>query len=336
MDTPKKVIVTGPISLSLRTALRSADCFSLTADQPHQAGPMAVDIVSAAASLSQALLLLNIPAPLIAKIGADPLGALLHSLLEKAAPGLADDLVVDPSTSTAYQLVIQPGEGDPAQVHANGTNDHFYASDLPRGALQGADLFLFCDPFGMRSVYRGEGGELVSILNKARRVGMTTALALTNPQISIQAETVDWPAVLAPSLSMVDLLLADLGALCRILGLAEGEFKGLNGANDFAARLNPILTGLMDGGPKLVLVHAARRGVYLRTAGRSAWQKGGRALAAIHPEWVGCAFWQPFEESGDGEEVASLTSTLAGVIAGLLGGETPGASLSTSVESRAT
>ncbi len=325
MENPDKVIITGPIGLALRTALRTDGSGPLTPGQPHLAGPMAADISGTAASLSQTLLHLNMPTQLIAKVGADPLGMLLHNLLEDAVPGMANDLVVDPGTSTAYQLAIQPAEGAPTLLSTNSANDHFYASDLPRGALQGADLFLFCDPFGMRSIFRGEGGELVSILNKARRAGMTTGLVLTDTAFNLQTEPMDWLSLLRG----VDLLLADLDAFKRMLGLVDAA---LNEADNLAARLNSTLTGLMAGGPKLALVYAAGRGLYLRTKEEPAWKKGGRALARISPDWFGCDRWQTIEVPGEGDEVNSITSTLAGFIAGLLGFETPGTTLSMSIK----
>ena len=62
-------------------------------------------------------------------------------------------------------------------------------------------LFHFTDPAAMRSVYRGEGGELVSILHRARREGLTTSLEFNLPDLTGPSETVDWALVLEKQLT---------------------------------------------------------------------------------------------------------------------------------------
>ncbi len=83
----------------------------------------------------------------------------------------------------------------------------------PRADLQLADLFHFTDPAAMRSVYRDEGGELLSILQRARREGLTTSLIFHYPiHLTPRAK---WMGLLScfNSLPVVDVFIADAADL---------------------------------------------------------------------------------------------------------------------------
>jgi sugar/nucleoside kinase (ribokinase family) len=154
---------------------------------------------------------------LIGKIGNDLFGRALQDIITAEGPPLADDLVIDLTLPTSFTIIINPPGFDRTFIHHPGANDTLYASDLPRGILQGADLFHFGYPPLMRSIYRGEGAELVSILQRARRAGLTTSLDYTLPDPSSPAGRVDWPAILDNTLPLVDLFVPSIEELLFLL-----------------------------------------------------------------------------------------------------------------------
>jgi sugar/nucleoside kinase (ribokinase family) len=270
---------------------------------------------------------LGVPVRLIGKIGNDLFGQALQDIINVEGPHLADDLVIDLTLPTSFTLIINPPGFDRTFIHHPGANDTFYASDLPRGILQGADLFHFGYPPLMRSIYRGEGAELVSILQRARRAGLTTSLDYTLPDPSSPAGKVDWLAILTNTLPLVDLFVPSIEELLFLLNremydhLHEDALTPIIDAvkPDLLSELSEMILGY---GVKALLVKLGHRGIYLRTAGETRWEKGGRGLDGLDGSWHDRELWTPAFQAQVLATTGAGDAAIAGFLAGILGGST--------------
>ncbi len=280
----------------------------------------------AVSNTGRALVKLGVPVQLIGKIGDDAFGEVLSSLLEAEGPHLAENLVIDLSMPTSYTIVLNPPGFDRAFIHAPGANNTFYASDLPRAILQDADLLHFGYPSVMRSIYRGDGAELVSILQRARRAGLTTSLDFTLPDHTSPAGIVDWPLILENSLPLVDLFLPSVEELTFLLDRETYDRLQDDQTAAFVDQVEPALLHRLSDivlgyGVKAVMIKLGHRGVYLRTGGAKQWAKAGRALDNLDVRWHSREMWVPafsIEEHGTtGAGDAAAAGFIAGVLRGL-------------------
>lgn len=293
-----------------------------------RAAGVGLTVGGAVGNAGLALHRLGTPARLMGKVGMDPFGDVIGSLLAEVDAALAQDLVRDPSGTTSFSIVLNPPGFDRTFLHAPGVNDLFYASDLPRAQLGEADLLHFGYPSLMRSVYRGGGAELVSILQRVRREGLTTSLDFSLPDLSSPAARVDWPEVLASSLPLVDLFAPSVEEL--VFMLDREAFETLNGGPErpLQAAITPDLLHRLSGealsyGVKAVLVKLGTRGAYLRTAGAKAWEKGGRGLDGLGDAWHGREFWAPAFDVPVAGTTGAGDAAIAGFLSGILRGESP-------------
>ena len=275
---------------------------------------------------------LGIPVQLIGKIGDDLFGQAVLEKIRQASPALIEKMVIDPGGATSITLILNPPGTDRSFLHFEGTNATFYASDLPRETLEKADLFHFGYPSLMRSIYRGDGGELVSILQRARRAGLTTSLDFSLPDPTSPAGQVDWPVILENSLPLVDLFVPSAEELTFFLKrelydrmCADPDQAFLDAVTpDLCRELSEIVLGY---GVKAVLIKIGHRGMYLRTAGPFAWQKAGRALEDLSPTWHDRELWAPaFNVEVQGTTGAG-DAAIAGFLASIVRGADPDVAL---------
>ena len=298
----KKIIVAGHTCLDVAPDLSSVPAGQFQALlQPGKlvyTGGFAMSTGGAVPNTGLALYKLGASVQLIGKIGADLFGQAVREKISQVAPELTEHMVIDPSTATSITLILNPPGEDRSFLHFEGANAAFYASDLPKATLEGADLFHFGYPSLMRSIYRGDGGELVSILQKARRAGLTTSLDFSLPDPTSPAGQVNWLLVLDQSLPLVDLFVPSVEELTYFLKretyqqmCADPEVSFLEAVTpDLCRELSDIVLGY---GVKAVLIKCGYRGIYLRTAEAADWKKGGRALAGIDADWHDRELWAP-------------------------------------------
>ena len=330
--TQKTAIVAGTICLDIRPDLSKVPEGQFhTLLQPGKlirVDGVGLTVGGAVGNAGLALHRLGTPVRLMGKVGEDPFGGITADLLAAEADALMANLVRDPSGITSYSIVLNPPGFDRTFLHAPGVNDTFYASDLPRADLKEADLFHFGYPSLMRSIYRGSGGELVSILQRVRREGLTTSLDFSLPDLSSPAARVDWPELLANSLPLVDLFVPSVEELVFMLDRAT--FDELNGNPDLPLQdavtpelLHRLSDEVLGYGVKALLVKLGHRGVYLRTADAPAWEKGGRGLEGLGEAWYGRELWA----SAFAVDVAGTTgagdAAIAGFLSGILRCESP-------------
>lgn len=323
---PKKVIVAGPIRLELTPDPSSINMEQInTTVQPEQVFDMegvTLGLGGGAAETALSLHRLGVPVRLIGKIGDDRFGKTVLDQVADFGPDLTHGLIVDPSTSTGVAIHARPPGENESVIYFPGANNTFYASDIPRADLQKADLFHFADPSAMRSIYRNEGGELISILQRARREGLTTSLAVSLPEPSSPAGAMDWPAFLENNLPIVDIFFCDVTDLVYLF--RRDDIDGFSAEAVTADLLHNLSGRALAFGVKIVLIQLGRKGVYLRAAPGAAWKKAGRALAGFDEAWHGQELWAP-ALTGDGKS----RLLISGFLGGLLRGEEPGTALMT-------
>jgi len=271
---------------------------------------------------------LGVPVRLIGKIGADLFGQAIRDILQEESPHLAEDLVIDLSLPTSSTIIINPPGFDRAFLHNPGANKAFYASDLPRGILQGADLFHFGYPPLMRSIYRGDGAELISILQRARRAGLTTSLDFTLPDLSSPAGEADWPIILANTLPFVDLFVPSIEELTFLLDRETFDRMCRQTHKPFIEAVEPDLLSdlseiVLSYGVKALLVKLGHRGIYLHTASKQKWEKVGRGLEGLDDCWHDRKIWSPAFKAAVQGTTGAGDAAIAGFLASILTGTDP-------------
>jgi sugar/nucleoside kinase (ribokinase family) len=328
----KRVIVAGHICLDVTPDLSSVPEGQFNALlQPGRmirTGDIIVRTGGAVANTGLALHRLGVPVQLIGKIGDDLFGRTIQSVMGEVAPQLVDDLVVDPSTSTSFTIVLNPPGFDRTFLHSPGANDTFYASDIPRTKLQLADLFHFGYPSLMRSVYRGNGAELVSIMQRARRQGLTTSLDFSLPDPTSPAGKVDWRIILANSLPYVDLFVPSVEELIFLLQRETFDRLCSNAETPFLEAITPdmlhdLSETVLGYGVKAVLIKLGHQGIYLRTAPADTWKKGGRALDGLPGDWFSRELWAPAFKVDVCGTTGAGDAAIAGFLSSILGGTDP-------------
>lgn len=325
----KKAVVGGYICLDVTPDLSSVPVGQFKALlQPGrviQSGDVQLTAGGVVSNTGLALHRFGVPVQLIGKIGDDLFGQATRNIIHAEAEQLVDDLIVDPSAPTAYSIILNPPGFDRTFLHFNGANDMFYASDLSRKILQEADLFHFGYPPSMRSIFRGEGGELVSIMQRARRAGLTTSLDFSHPDPSSTAGKVDWTVILANSLPFVDLFVPSVEELTFLLRRKTYDQLSDDPAIPFLDAVTPDLLNelseiVLGYGVKVAMIKIGQRGVYLRTAKSEAWQKGGRGVVGLDETWHNRTLWAPaFKVESQGTTGAG-DAAIAGFLASLLRG----------------
>ena len=328
----KRAIVAGHICLDITPDLSSVPEGQfqslLQPGKMIQTGRFSLEAGGAVANSGLALHRLGVPTQLIAKIGDDLYGEALQEIIQQEGPGLGETLILDPGAPTSLTLILNPPGFDRSFLHFHGANDTFYASDLPRALLEGADLFHFGYPSLMRSIYRGSGGELVSILQRARRAGMTTSLDFSLPDPTSPAGRVDWVDLLENALPYTDIFLPSIEELTFLLKRERHQALCNASSEPFASKVPPSLLRelgamVLDLGPKAVLIKLGTRGVYLRTGAAEVWARGGRGLQGLTSDWYAREIWAPaFKVSIQGTTGAG-DAAVGGFLASILQGTDP-------------
>ena len=332
----KKVIIAGYIGLNLipNLALLQKDQAEpiLQPGKMVQTGGVTLSPGGVVPNVGRYLHKFSLPVSLIGKIGDDWLGRGLLEILSEESPQLVQDLMVAPGMPTAYTILFNPSNTDRTGFYSPGASDTFYASDLPRAILATGDLFHFGTPHRMRSIYRAEGAELVSILLRARREGLTTSLDFSLPVPASPAATAHWHLLLINSLPLVDLFTARVEDLVFLL---KPETTDPNFKHDRAAFLDTVTPDLLHDlsemvlkyGVKTVLIKLGHWGFYLRTAISERWQKGGRGLTEVTSTWHNRELWAPAYEGFVQGAIGADDAAIAGFLSALLKGSDPQSAL---------
>jgi sugar/nucleoside kinase (ribokinase family) len=270
-----------------------------------------------------ALSRLGVPSTLVCKVGDDPFGQIVRSIVSSHDPTLAAGVQVDAAASTSYSVIVSAPDSDRIFLHHPGAGDSFAAADVADDLLARAALFHFGYPPVMRRMYREEGRELVELFRRAKESGATSSLDLALPDPGSESGRADWPRILASVLPQVDLFLPSAEELLAMLGRQ---------LFDQLARRGPVPDGIgtellreladeaLAGGAAVVGLKLGERGLYLRTAAEKRLGEMGRARPANPAAWAGRELWAPCFRVQVAGTTGAGDATVAGFLAALLRG----------------
>ena len=230
------------------------------------------------------------------RIGRDAFGEALRALLAEHAPDAADTLQTG-SESTSYTLVISPPNTDRAFLHHPGANDAFAPADVDVRVLEQVRIFYFGYPPLMKRFYEDGGDGLAALFEKAKTLGVTTALDLTLPDPDAASGRVDWRSFLARVLPFVDVFLPSLDE--TLFMLLPSRF-GSTHAPMPAPFLGELAERVLGLGAGVVGFKLGKDGLYMRTADEARLSELGRA-APPTADWANRELWSPvFETTAKG------------------------------------
>lgn len=221
-------------------------------------GPVVTSTGGSVANTGGALHRLGAPVRMVGKVGDDPFGEVVLSVLRRADERLAEHMIVDAEVNTSYTVVISPPGLDRVFLHHPGANDTFAAEDVRDEHLDGAALFHFGYPPLMERMYANDGAELERLLARVRERGLVTSLDMSMPDPDSPSGRIDWKALLRRVLPHVDFFLPSFDEISFMLGVEAGDPPPLE-------RLREIGGWLLDAGASVVVLKLGSHGLYLRT-----------------------------------------------------------------------
>ncbi|WP_274319541.1 carbohydrate kinase family protein [Paenibacillus qinlingensis] len=341
MSGKEEVIVAGHICLDIIPTMdenQSSLAALLSPGKLVNIGPAVISTGGAVSNTGIALHRLGSKVKLMGKIGADPFGEVILTLLRQQEPSLVEGMIVSPEANSSYSIVISPPNMDRMFLHSTGANDTYAASDLMHEQLQGAKLFHFGYPPLMKRMFENEGAELVSLLKKVKESGLTVSLDLAKPDPASEAGRANWRAILTQSLPFVDVFLPSFEEIMYMLHRERYDLKEKAAPNgDLLSSadgelLAQLSAELIQMGVAIVVIKLGEHGVYVRTTSdeqRLAQMGLSSPKTALLDDWLNC------EMISSCYEVDVVGTTGAGdcTIAGFLFGLTRGLTLKESLQS---
>lgn len=291
-----------------------------------EVGPATMSTGGAVSNTGLALHRLGIPTWLIGKIGADPFGQIVRSIVESYDPRLSDTLVVDPSASTAYTVIVNPPGVDRMFLHSPAANHSFGVDDVDYDLVSQASLFHFGYPPIVRRMYINGGQELVELYQRAKNTGVTTSLDLCFVDPATEAGKANWAEILNSVLPFVDIFLPSFEELLWMLHFDEFERLSTRGQlldQAHPAMLHDLSDELLQLGVRFVAIKLGERGLYLRTAHEPAISGMGRACPQDTKTWANVEYWAPCFRVRVVGTTGAGDATIAGFLAALLRGLAP-------------
>lgn len=333
MVEPKNVVVAGHICLDVIPNLEQLPHGQfgelLQPGRLISVGPALFSTGGPVSNTGLALFKLGVPVRLAGKVGADPFGGIVRSLVERFDPNLSRALITDPAAPTSYTIIINPPGVDRIFLHCTGANDVFMAGDIDLDLLRQAALFHFGYPPLMRSMHTDDGAELVEVLRRAKFTGVTTSLDMAFPDPSSEAGKANWPVILSRALPYVDIFAPSFEEILFMLRREAYEsFLRQTPGGDILNLVTPGLLYDLSGemmrmGARIVLLKLGNKGAYLRTASVDCLSEMGRAAPADLAGWAEKEAWSPCFQVDVIGTTGSGDATIAGFISGLLHGFSP-------------
>ena len=201
----KKIVCAGNLCLDITPVFhqdRAVDAASLfLPGKLIEVGEAEMHAGGAVSNTGLGFSILGADVTLMGKIGRDPFGDMIRSIIDQYP--VNDKITVSDSCSTSYSIVLAPPGIDRIFVHCTGANDTFGVGDIDFDEVKNADLFHFGYPTIMKQMYQ-HPEELTAMYREARKLGTKTSLDLAAVPESSEAAGVDWPGVFQQLLPYVD------------------------------------------------------------------------------------------------------------------------------------
>lgn len=287
------------------------------------AGPATLSTGGAVSNTGLALVKLGVQTALMGKVGADPFGEVIGSILANRW-GVTEGLLVDEAAATSYSIVVEPGSHDRMFLHCPAANDTFCAADIDYDLVAATRLFHFGYPPLMQRMFEDDGQQVAEIMQRVHDLGVTTSLDMALPDPASPAGQIDWDAMLRKTLPHLDIFMPSAEEILFMLD--RGRFDECRSRGQIVPQLTgDVLHGLsstlLDYGAKVVAIKCGHRGYYLRTAPAERFESFGKARPAELSRWTGRELWRsvytvknPTGATGAGD------NSIAGFLAALLGG----------------
>jgi sugar/nucleoside kinase (ribokinase family) len=291
-----------------------------------EVGPAAISTGGPVSNTGLALHRLGVSTRLVCKVGADPFGDILRGLVSQHGEHLAEGIVVDAHTTTAYSVILSPPGRDRMFLHNPAANHQFGLEDVDLKLAGRARLFHFGYPPVMRRMYANGGRELAEIFRQVKALGTTTSLDLCAIDPDSEAGRADWRAILTATLVHTDIFLPSLEELLFMLHRAEYDRlrPGENAAEQICpARLDDLADELVGMGVRIAGIKLGDHGLYLRTADAPAVGGIGAAAPPDLHVWANRRLWAPCFRVKVAGATGAGDSTIAGFLAALLRGFSP-------------
>jgi len=313
-----EVVVAGHICLDIIPAISQADLLAfLKPGSLNQIGPALLSTGGAVSNTGLALHALGVRTQLMGKVGNDPFGQIIRTLLAARDPLLAGAMITAPGEQSSYTIVISPPGEDRLFLHHPGANDTYGVDDVDLDNVAGSGLFHFGYPPLMRRFYSDGGRELAELFHRVRSRGLTTSLDMAQVDRASDAAKIDWPSLLKQVLPHVDIFLPSLDETLFMLGR-----DGLTVESCGGGLLDNVASTLLSWGAAVVGLKLGDQGLFLRTTENADRMKNiGRCCPADIESWIGRQLLAPcFAVEVQGTTGAG-DCTIAGFLAGLLAGQ---------------
>lgn len=292
-------------------------------------GPAVRSTGGAVSNTGLALHRLGMPVRLIGKIGDDLFGEEIFRLFQSHGQHLADGMVRVSGEQTSYSVVISPPGIDRTFLHHPGPNDTFSADDVSVEALQDASLFHFGYPPQMRRMWENDGEQLVQLLTKVRKAGLTVTLDWCMVDSTSEAGQIDWPVVLKRVLPLVDFFCPSADELMYMVDRPAYLEREHDGGFTPKRHLNQDILKKMaeqclEWGAGVVVIKMGDQGLYLRSSDSlNRLREMGRAVTQSPEQWHNLELYSPCYQANVVGTTGSGDCTIAGFLSGLVRGATP-------------
>ncbi|MCX7806774.1 MAG: PfkB family carbohydrate kinase, partial [Planctomycetota bacterium] len=265
-------------------------------------------------------------------VGDDAFGWNIIAILKAASPNLDVGMVPVRGEVSSYSVVINPPGIDRSFLHCPGANDSFGAEDVPDALLEGAALLHFGYPPLMTRIREDGGAECARLFRRARAAGLTVTLDMARPDPASPGGRTDWRAWLARVLPETDVFLPSIDELLFMLDrprfeTLEAQSGGMPDGLYDPGLVAQLAGEILDMGAAAAVIKLGAAGLYLRTTPDPARLSRAGAAFPRDARWVGRELYAPCFSVEVAGTTGSGDCTIAGFLAALMRGRTPGESV---------
>lgn len=218
-----------------------------------------------AVNAATALARLTIPVEVIGKVGNDPFGDFLITVMNERGIGTRGVRRDDTAGTSATMVMVDP-DGERRFVHYIGANAYLTLDDVDFGLLSGAAILHVGGSLVMPGIDGEPTGEL---LRRAREGGTITFLD------TVWDDTGRWMKLLSPVLPYVDYFIPSLSEAQALTGLQDPD---------------DVARSLLECGPRTVALKMGDQGCLIRTASGDRLRLPAYQVEAVDATGAGDAF----------------------------------------------